>query len=265
MVINVEKKIIYYSDPLNDDFASKVQVGYTTPTNFKYKKNLFFRIIADAIYYIIGLPIAFLIAKCVYHLKIYGKKNLKGVRGCFMYANHTTTIDPFYACLASYPRKAYTVANPVISRYVGLKGIIRIAGGIPLPTSVSQMKEFIEFQEKTIKKKRDNILIYPEAHVWEYYNQIRPFSAASFKYPAKLDCPIVVLTTVFRKPKKEGRKPHISVYISKPIYPNKDLNQKERYIDLRNQAYNIMCDTVKKYDSYEYIKYVYKEKESDQK
>ncbi len=259
----MEKKVIYYSDPLNDDFAIKPQVGYTTPTKFKYKKSLFFRIIADCIYYIIGIPVAFFIAKFVHHLKIYGKKNLKGVKGCFMYANHTTTIDPFYAAIASHPRKAYTIANPVISRYVGLKGIIRIAGGIPLPTSISQMKEFMEFQEKTIKKKKDNILIYPEAHVWEYYNQIRPFSAASFKYPVKINCPIVVLTTVFRKPKKEGKRPYISVYISEPIYPDLKLSLKERHIDLRNKAYNIMCEAVKKYDSYEYIKYVYKPKDEE--
>ncbi|MCR5706594.1 MAG: hypothetical protein K6G48_07350, partial [Acholeplasmatales bacterium] len=73
--------------------------------------------------------------------------------------------------------------------------------------------------------------------------------------------PIVVLTTVFRHPKKEGKRPGVSVYISKPIYPNELLDMKERYQALRDAAYNIMCDTVKKYDSYEYIKYVYKPKE----
>lgn len=257
----MEKRIIYYSDPLNDDFAIKSQQGYTTPTNFKYKKNLLFRIWADFVYYLIGVPVVFIISKMVHHLKIYGKKNIKGLKGYYMFSNHTTSIDPFYAVLASYPRKCYTIANPVISRYIGVKSIIRTVGGIPLPTSLSQMKEFMEFQEKIIKKKKDNILIYPEAHIWEYYNGIRPFSAASFKYPAKIDCPIVVLTTVFRRPKKEGKKPYVSVYISKPIYPDNLSDMKERYQNLRDSAYNIMCETVKKYNSYEYIKYVYRPKE----
>lgn len=256
----MEKKIIYYSDPLNDDFAIKKQVGYTTPINFKYKKIFLFRLWANIVYYLIAVPIAFIISKWFHHLKVYGKKNVKGLKGYYMYSNHTTTIDPFYAALISYPRKCYTVANPVISRYIGMKNIIRTVGGIPLPTSISQMKEFLEFQETTIKKRKDNILIFPEAHIWEYYNGIRPFKSASFKYPARINCPIVILTTVFRKPKKEGKKPGVSVYVSKPIYPDELLEMKKRYESLRNEAYKIMCDTVKEHNSYEYIKYVYKPK-----
>lgn len=256
----MEKKIIYYSDPLNDDFAIKKQQGYKTPTNFKYKKNWLFRLFSDIVYYLIGVPLVFIISKMVHHLKIYGKKNIKGLKGYYMYSNHTTSIDPFYAVLVSYPRKAYTLANPVISRYIGVKNIIRTVGGIPLPTSLSQMKEFMSFQESVIKKK-DNILIYPEAHIWEYYNKIRPFEASSFKYPAKINCPIVVLTTVFRKPKKENKKPGVSVYVSKPIYPDELKSINERALDLRNKAYNIMTENVEKYNSFEYIKYVYKPKD----
>ena len=259
----MEKKVIYYSDPLNDDFAIKRQQGYTTPSNFKYKRGFFFRLWSTIVYYLFGVPVVVILAKMVHHLMVYGKKSIKGLKGYYMFSNHTTSIDPFYGVLISYPRKAYTIANPVISRYIGLKNIIRTVGGIPLPTTISQMKEFIEFQTNIIKKDKDNILIYPEAHIWEYYNGIRPFSAASFKYPAKIDCPIVVLTTVFRAPKKEGKKPSVSVYVSKPIYPDKLKEMNKRYQDLRDQAYNIMCENVKKYNSYEYIKYVYKPKEKE--
>lgn len=259
----MEKKVIYYSDPLNDDFAVKVQTGYTTPAKFKYIKKRPFGFVSAIVYHLLALPIAFFAAKLVHGVKIYGKKNLKKIKsGYFIYSNHTTSLDPFYAAIASHPRRSYFIANPVISRYLGMKNIIRMVGGLPLPSTISQTKDFIKFQRQIIKK-RGAIVIYPEAHIWEYYNGIRPFTDASFKYPVKLDAPIVVFTTIFRRPKKEGKKPKVSVYISEPIYPDKNIDASLRHTDLRNKAYNIMCENTKKYDSYEYIKYVYKKETND--
>ena len=216
------KKNIYYKEHLNDDFDIKQFSGYETQKKYKYKMNFFQKIISNFLYYFIAIPFAFISSKLIHGLKIYGKKNLKGLKsGFFMYSNHTTSLDPFYPPLIIWPKKSYVVANPSISNFKGIKGLIRSIGGISLPTSIKGMKDFLALQ-KQIMKKGDAILIYPEAHIWQYYNSIRPFKENSFKYPAKLNVPIVVLTTIFRHPKKEGKRPKISIYVSKPFYP--DLN-----------------------------------------
>lgn len=257
----MEKKIIYYSDPLNDDFAQKENSGYTTPEKYKYKTSKINYFFTSIVYHLLVIPIAFFISKFSVGLKIYGRKNLKGLKsGFYVYANHTTTIDPFYPALAIWPRRSYCVGNPVISRFVGVKGIIKMVGGIPVPTTLNSMKKFMNLQ-KSILKRKDAILIYPEAHIWMYYNSVRLFKDNSFKYPVKYDTPVVCVTTVFRTPKKEGKAPKISIYVSKPIYPDSSLDSKERATNLRDKAYKELLDTTIKNHSYEYIKYVYKEKE----
>lgn len=257
----MEKKIIYYTDPINDDFALSENSGYTTPEKYKYKMGRFNYFITSLIYHLLIIPIAYAASKFTHGLKIYGRKNLKGLKeGFYIYANHTTSLDPFYPALAIWPKRSYCIGNPVISRFIGVKGIIKSVGGIPVPTSISSMKNFMTYQ-KTILKRKGGILIYPEAHIWLYYNSVRPFVENSFKYPVKNNAPIICVTTVFRKPKKEGKKPKISVYVSKPIYPDKLLDSKTQVTDLRNKAYNELLQTTITYNSYEYIKYVYKQKE----
>lgn len=257
----MEKKVIYYSDPLNDDFAISENSGYTTPENYKYKMSKLNYFFTSITYHLLIIPIAYIVSKVTHGIKIYGRKNIKGLKGGFyVYANHTTSIDPFYPALAIWPKRSYCVGNPVISRFVGLRGIIKSVGGVPVPTSLNSMKSFINFQESVLKR-NDAILIYPEAHIWLYYNSVRYFRENSFKYPIKFNKPIVCVTTVFKAPKKEGKHPKIKIYVSKPIYPNESLDSKERVFNLRDMAYNEMLDTTSKNNSYEFIRYVYKEKE----
>ena len=108
-------------------------------------------------------------------------------------------------------------------------------------------------------------MIYPEAHIWPYYTKIRPFVSASFKYPAKLKAPIIPITNCVRK-SKLSKKPKITMYIGKPVYPQDNLSVNENKDYLRDECYKVMCETAAKYSTYEYIKYVkgeQNEKESE--
>ena len=101
------------------------------------------------------------------------------------------------------------------------------------------------------------ISVYPEAHIWPKYNQIREFPKTSFHYPVKLNAPCFAKTTVYKKTRSGKTKPVI--YLDGPFYPNKDLPMKEAQIDLRNRIYNAMVERAKKENSeldyrYEYIK-----------
>ena len=97
------------------------------------------------------------------------------------------------------------------------------------------------------------ISIYPEAHVWPYYSKIRNFSSTSFKYPVKLNKPVFVFTTTYKK--RKYRRPKIIVYIDGPFYSDQKLSLKKSQEELRNKVYNTMCLRSKNTDV-EYYKYI---------
>ena len=79
--------------------------------------------------------------------------------------------------------------------------------------------------------KRHRVLIYPEAHIWPYYNDIRHFKSVSFKYPVNQNVPIFTATTTFKQ-RKGNKKPKPIIYIDGPFYPDETLPVRDRVNDL---------------------------------
>ena len=107
-------------------------------------------------------------------------------------------------------------------------------GAIPVPTGFRGMKQFI----KTIEfyHASSNITIYPEAHIWPYYNGVRPFTDSSFSYPIKLNAPTFAFFTAYTKPKgflSCFRKANITVYVSEPIFADEGLSAQEKRKNIR--------------------------------
>ena len=110
-------------------------------------------------------------------------------------------------------------------------------------------------------KKGENVTVYPEAHIWHYYNGVRSFGEGSFYYPVKFDTPTFAFFTAYTKPKGLFacfRKANITVYVSDPIFPDEGLPTQEKITDLRNKVYAFMVEKSKLSD-YEAIKYVRQE------
>ena len=99
--------------------------------------------------------------------------------------------------------------------------------------------------------------IYPEAHIWPYYNRIRPFGADSFRYPVRYGCPVYCTTTTFQQ-KKLGKTPRVTVYVDGPFYPDKNLHPREQEKALRDTVYEIMCERAKN-STYSPIDYIRRE------
>ncbi len=260
-------KVIYYQDELNDDFEKTNLKRIELPDDYKYThKNIFYRFFSWLIYYFLAFPVLSIVS-LIGGVRFKGRKNLKGLRkvGCFIYANHISFYDVFdiQANVCLFKRTnilGYTdaLSNKVISK------IVPLIGYRPIPDKISTYKNFINDLEYETKKGH-NTLIYPEAHIWPYYTKIRPFVSASFKYPAKLKAPIIPITNCVRK-SKLSKKPKITMYIGKPIYPRDNLSVNENKDYLRDECYKVMCETAAKYSTYEYIKYVkgeQNEKESE--
>ncbi len=264
-----EKKTIFYSDLLNDDFAENNIDCKPLKDGFVYiHKNIFWKISAFFIYYFIAMPILFVYGKLHSGVKVKNRKAIKKLKhkGYFLYGNHTQNLDAFSGhVFVSRPKKCYVVAGPDAMSIKGIGWLIMMLGTLPLPTSIEGTRDFMSAMEKRLAEKKC-IVIYPEAHIWPYYNDVRPFSNASFRYPVKYDVPIVAMCTTYKKRKFHGetRRPKIIITLSEPFYPNPNLPLKQAMQDLRDKTYNFMKKTIEENKSYAHINYVYKNKENSE-
>ena len=262
----MEKKLYYYTDELNDDFAEKSINPIKIDENYKYvHKNVFWKIGSFIVYRLIALPIAFVYSKCVHKLKVIGKEKLKEAKGkgYFTYQNHTQVIlDTLMPTLINFPRKAHIVAHPDNVSIPFLGGFNKMMGGFPIPSDIKTTKNFLNAMEYFLSKK-NVIAVYPEAHVWPYYTKIRNFVSTSFKYPVKYKVPCFAYTTTYNK--RDNKKPQIIVYIDGPFYADESLSAKKAEQDLRDRVYKKMVERCKNsnVEFYTYIKQEAKENVND--
>lgn len=256
----MKEKTFYYKDELSDDFAQENIKPIKIDSNYKYiHKNVLWKIMSFIIYRVLAMPIAFIYSKVFFGLSFKNREVLKKCKdtGYFIYGNHTQKIiDTFIPTLGNFPRKCHIVAHPDNVAVPILGTFNKMMGGFPIPTDIKAVKNFLDAMEQFILEK-NVISIYPEAHVWPYYSKIRSFTSTSFKYPVKMNKPVFVFTTTYKR--RKFLRPKIIVYIDGPYFPNKKLNLKEAQKELRDKVYNKMCYRSKNTDI-EYYKYIKDEK-----
>ena len=254
MKVPKEKKIYYYTDELNDDFADNSKIETVKiDKNFKYiHRNVFWNIGAFIVYRVIFYIPAFIYGKIKFGLKIKNRKVIReylktSKKGYFVYQNHTQEIlDTFLPSFIAMPTKAYIVANADNVSIKGLKTANQMMGALPVPEDIESTKNFLSAIQYVIDKKKE-ISIYPEAHVWPYYTGIRKFKDVSFKYPVKYDVPAFSATTVYKKSKNlRGFKTY--VYVDGPFYKDKTLSNKEAQEKLYKEVYETMVKRAKESD-----------------
>ncbi|PWM44975.1 MAG: hypothetical protein DBX47_05345 [Clostridiales bacterium] len=257
---NRGQKINYYSDLLNDDFAyTHIKTNYIGKDFNFIKTSLIWQMLSWFFYYIIALPIIWVVSKLYLGVKIKNRTAIKKIRksGFFIYSNHTRTLDVFIPPLVAFPSKVYTISSADAISIKGIRWLVMLLGCIPIPSNMGAMPNFSRAVEKRSAEK-NCIAIFPEAHIWPFYTKIRPFKAVSFGYPVNFNLPVITATVTYRK--RTGifgfiNKPGMTIFIGDPIYPNTMLPRSLRKEDLRNKVYNQMCKAAKK-NEIEYIKYV---------
>ena len=265
-----KKRVIYYSDLNNDDFAKhKIKVKPLSD-KFKYlnERNIITRFFASILYRLVAIPLAWIYSKLFWNVTVIGKKRLKRAHingGYFLYGNHTQEADGVipHGTIAN-TKRVFTICSQETFSIKGIQTLITMIGGLPVPNSPNQAKSFIEAIEYYYKKGAV-ILIYPEAHIWPYATLIRDFPDSSFSYPAKLNAPVVAFCNTYKKRKIfRNLPPKIVTHISAPIYPNSSLALGDRAHDLREQVHNFMVDVSGTLDNYEHVRYVYRPNKSDE-
>lgn len=260
----MEQEIRYYSDEVHDDFANTNINTQPLPVDFKYyTKNPLVAIRKFIIYRCIITPIVCLYNKLVRGITYKNKQCMKGYknRGCFIYGNHTAFMcDAFNPTYIAYPRWVNVVVNEDSTSIKGIRWLLMDLGALPIPSNIHMMNKFTDAVNHAIEKKHW-VAIYPEAHIWPYYNDVRNFPSVSFRYPVKLNAPVFSYTMTYSK-RKHSNKPKITVYIDGPFFPDTTLPQKQAITKLRDEVYAAMKARTDEFSTYEYkYKYVYKPEE----
>ena len=200
------RKTYYYQEDKSDDFGNLARNGKPLKDHYKYETtNVFYRFFSFCLYYFIAYPILWVIAKVFLGVKVKGKKELKKQwkkkEGLFIYSNHCHYFDAFLSqVFIGFPKKTHVISHADPMNVRGLCGIVKMLGGIPLPSTMSQYKQFSNVLRKACQKGKA-IAIYPEGTLWPYYNGLRPMPRACFKYPAMMNTPVVFCAETWRKPK----------------------------------------------------------------
>lgn len=253
-------KTVYYTDARNDEFSSAGITPKVIDEHYPYlpESRLWYlgRFIA---YRLVAMPIAWLYCKLALHSTVRNRQVLRQVKGqgCFVYGNHTQQIgDAFLPNLALFPGNIYVIVHPNNVSMPFLGRITPYLGALPLPGDLKAMRNFKAAIETRIKEGR-RIVIYPEAHIWPYYTDIRDFPATSMKYPVELNAPSIAMTTTYHR-RLFGKKPRVVTWLDGPFHPDPALPPRQRAKALRDTLYEAMKKRAESSDCV-YIRYVKKE------
>ena len=252
-----DKKIVYYSDPVHDDFAGTHIETCVVDKTYPYTHGPLWRGVSHILYYAVALPLVWVLHRVVGGVTFQNRKARRAIKGpCFIYGNHTAYFDAYTPALLSFPRRAEVLAGADAVSIKGLRTVVQMLGGLAIPNRLSGMKPFLAALEAACRAGRD-IAIFPEAHIWPYYTGVRPFPTTSFDYPVKLHMPVIAYFVAYSEPKGLGRirKAKPTVYVSEPFYPDETLSAKEAQQKLRDEVYSFMERTAKAYSTYTVVEY----------
>ncbi len=258
-----KRKVIYYSDELNEEFSSAQIDAIEIDENYRYgDAGLLWKLKHFFMYRVVAYPIAFFYIKFAWHHRIVNREILKPYRkqGYFIFANHTNSgADAVIPSFVNHPKTVYVIVHPNNVSIPGLGKSTAYMGALPLPGNMGAAKNFMDVIKLRMQQK-SVITIYPEAHIWPYYTKIRPFTDVSFRYPVQYGTPVFCFTNTYQK-RKFGRKPRIVTYVDGPFFAEEGLSQKEKRASLRDQVYEAMCRAAEN-NEVELIKYIKKEEKT---
>ena len=252
----MKKEKVRYYQSFSDDFEQSANQNFSLAEDYKWVRTDLLSKILSFIIYTLALIFSSVYCKFFLHMKIIGKKNLKGVQsGFYIYGNHTQPVgDVFIPALCVFPKRIYTVVSTANYGIPVIGKILPFLGALPIAESVSGLKNLTSAMQYRLNR-GNPIVVYPEAHVWEYYTKIRPFPDTSFKFPVKFKVPAFAMTVTYKK-SKIFKKPIMEVFLDGPFYPEGN-TPKDKSADLHGKIYSAMLKRSDK-SNFEYIKYVQK-------
>jgi 1-acyl-sn-glycerol-3-phosphate acyltransferase len=214
---------------------------------FGYKLNLLWG------YYIILHVFLRLKLRVQMGLRIRGREVLKNYKnelshGAITIANHVYRLD--CPCVLIAVNAIHTTRIPMFAPNFRTKDgfFMRLAGGIPIPDSTTNMSALKKFNEAfdEFHKRGYWMHIFPEACRWDFYKPLRPFQKGAFTMSYKYNMPLLPCVITYRERKGIFRLfgpkelPLLTVTIGEPIIPDTTKPRKIEVEHLREIAHQKM-------------------------
>lgn len=199
---------------------------------------------SNILYYVIAIPLLWLLDKLLFNFKIVGKENIQKIKsGKITISNHIHPLDCTMNGLANLPNKVYftTIQSNVEVPITGK--IVRLLNGIPIPEGQNEKVIFFSNLKKLLEKNK-TVHFYPEAELIPYCKEIREFKSGAFRLAVDSNVPIVPLVFKFVEPygirKYIKKKPFFELHVLPAIYPDTTLSRMEAVKKLKNDCYENM-------------------------
>ena len=212
-----------------------------------YKLNLLWAFYI-AIHFILRLKVTFQMG-----LRIRGREILKQYKsqlkqGAITICNHVYRLD--CPCVMMAVKANHHMRVPMFAPNFRTKDgfFMRLAGGVPIPDSTTNMSALKKFNEAFDEFHRRGwwFHIFPEACRWDMYKPLRPFQKGAFTMSYKYNKPILPCVISFRERKGIYRLfgpkslPLLTVTIGEPLLPDTTQPRKTEVERLRTQAHTQM-------------------------
>lgn len=206
-------------------------------------RNIFFRLGSALLFYVIAMPLLGIVARLFFGLKITGKKNMRYLKGAVTVTNHVHYLDSPMVAFTLFPRKPFFASLKANFEIPVVRRLVRLLGGVPIPESPKALHAFMESMRVQLEKGRI-VHFYPEASLWPWHDELRPFRNGAFHLAVKSDVPVLPMVFTFREPGKLmgkfRKKPLITLRIGTPEYPVKTGSERSRVLQMRSAVQEAM-------------------------
>ncbi len=183
--------------------------------------------------------------------EIKGMENISELNtGAILTCNHFNPFDCFtiektfrLSGQAKTRRLHKVIREGNYTNFPGLYGFFfRNCDTLPLSSNKRTMVEFMKAVD-TLLQKGDFILIYPEQSMWWNYRKPKPLKHGAFKMAVRNNVPILPIFITMEDSDIIGEDgfpiQEYTVNVSKPIYPDLNLSQRERTEKMLNENFEI--------------------------
>ena len=216
--------------------------------SFTYKLHLLWA------YYLVVHIILRLKLRIQMGLRIRGREILKKYKtqfqqhGAITIANHVYRLD--CPCVLLAVKAVHTTRIPMFAPNFRTKDgfFMRIAGGVPIPDSTTNMSALKKFNEAfdVFHSRKWWFHIFPEACRWDMYKPLRPFQKGAFTMSYKYNKPLLPCVITYRERtgiyRLFGPKslPLLTVTIGEPLFPDTTQPRKLEVERLRAESHQQM-------------------------
>ncbi|MCI2082279.1 MAG: hypothetical protein LKK19_05185 [Bacteroidales bacterium] len=251
-------RTIYYKNFTDDVVVNKGQ-DYRLPDDYIWIRKGFFNRFMYGFVYFFVVAAAFFYCRFGLGLRVVNRKALKKYRksGYYVFENHTQPVgDALMPALIAKGKRCFVIVSESNMGIPFLGKLLPYIGALPIPESRRKMVGFMDAVRCRVEG-GNAVFIYPEAHVWPYYDGIRPFPDTSFRFPVESHSPSFAVTVTYRKRALFG-KAGVTAYVDGPFFADGSLPVARQKKQLHEMVRSCMIER-SRLNKYRFVNYIRRE------